>query len=86
MKMSYSQINIIPGCEEIILKGNNVACILIHGFRSCPFEMKEYANYLHGKGFTVKTCLLPGHGTKPADLLNRCRPFYRGFFSTIPCD
>jgi carboxylesterase len=32
--------------------------------------MKEYGAYLNGLGFTVKTCLLPGHGTEPTDLLN----------------
>ena len=70
MKKNYIQKNIIPGCEEITLKGNKIGCILVHGFRSCPFEMKEYADYFHKEGFTVKTCLLPGHGTEPPDLLN----------------
>lgn len=69
MKMNYTQINIIPGCEEKEYNGNEVGCLLIHGFRSCPFEMGEYAEFLNALGFTVKTCLLPGHGTSPADLL-----------------
>lgn len=70
MKKNYIQKNIIPGCEEIMLKGNKIGCLLIHGFRSCPFEMKEYGQYLNEKGYTVKTCLLPGHGTNPEDLVN----------------
>ena len=68
--MVIQEKEIIPGCEETALKGNDIGCLLIHGFRSCPFEMREYAKYLNELGFTVQTCLLPGHGTEPADLLN----------------
>ena len=70
MKMESKEKVIIPGCEEKEHKGNSVGCLLIHGFRSCPFEMQEFANYLNKLGFTTKTILLPGHGTDPADLLN----------------
>ena len=70
MKTELKEKKIIPGCEEIVLNGNDVSCLLIHGFRSCPYEMREYAKYLNELGFTVKTCLLPGHGTEPEDLLN----------------
>jgi len=68
--MELLEKKIIPGCEETILEGNNVGCLLIHGFRSCPFEMLEYGKYLNKMGFTIKSCLLPGHGTDPEDLLN----------------
>jgi carboxylesterase len=70
MMKESKEKKIIQGCEETELRGNEVGCLLIHGFRSCPFEMKEYGQYLNDLGFTVKTCLLPGHGTEPADLLN----------------
>jgi len=68
--MESKEKKIIPGCEETELKGNNIGCLLIHGFRSCPFEMQEYGKYLNKLGYTTKTILLPGHGTDPADLLN----------------
>jgi len=70
MKMEMKEKRIIPGCEETELKGSSVGCLLIHGFRSCPFEMQEYAKYLNELGFMVKSILLPGHGTDPADMLN----------------
>ncbi len=70
MMMEVREKKIIPGCEETELKGNEVGCLLIHGFRSCPFEMVEYGQYLNKLGLTVKTCLLPGHGTDPVDLLD----------------
>ncbi len=59
MKMEMKEKRIIPGCEETELKGSSVGCLLIHGFRSCPFEMQEYAKYLNKLGFTVKSILLP---------------------------
>ena len=61
---------IIPGCEEIKLEGNDIGCLLIHGFRSCPWEMREYGYYLNSLGFSVHICLLPGHGTDPQDLIS----------------
>ena len=69
MKMATKEKMIISGCEEKELKGDNIGCLLIHGFRSCPFEMQEYGKHLNGLGYTIKTILLPGHGTDPADLL-----------------
>ena len=70
MKTELKNRKIIPGCEEVILEGNDIGCLLIHGFRSCPFEMKEFGRYLNDLGFTVNICLLPGHGTEPKDLLD----------------
>jgi carboxylesterase len=69
--MNLQKRKIIPGCEESMLKGNEVGCLLIHGFRSCSFEMKEFGQYLNELGFTVNICLLPGHGTQPEDLIDK---------------
>jgi carboxylesterase len=69
--MKLHREKIIPGCEEVVLDGNEVGCLLIHGFRSCPFEMKEIGQYLNELGFTVIICLLPGHGTHPSDLVDK---------------
>jgi carboxylesterase len=69
--MKLQSGKIIPGCEEELLEGNEVGCLLIHGFRSCSFEMKEFGKYLNELGFTVSMCLLPGHGTHPQDLVDK---------------
>lgn len=45
-----------------------VACLLIHGLTSTPFEVREVAVALHEQGHTVQALLLPGHGTRPEDL------------------
>lgn len=42
--------------------------LLIHGYMAAPREMKDFAHYLHEKGFTVYVPRLKGHGTAPEDL------------------
>lgn len=68
MKKKLSEKKIIPGCEELRYEGNQTGCLLIHGFKSCPHEMKEMGIYLNNLGFTVLITLLPGHGTSPKHL------------------
>lgn len=51
-------------------KGENkkVGILLVHGFTGSPASMRPWAEYLNQRGYTVSVPLLPGHGTKPADL------------------
>jgi esterase/lipase len=42
--------------------------LLIHGLLDSPYIIKHVALYLQSKGFLVRSILLPGHGTVPADL------------------
>lgn len=60
------QIN--PQAAPFDLVGNEIQCLLIHGFTASPSEMKPLGEYLHQEGYSVKAPLLPGHGTIPADL------------------
>jgi carboxylesterase len=57
------QTKIIPGCEPIYWEGNEVGCLLLHGFTSSPFELRFLGDYLKKEGYTVNIPLLPGHGT-----------------------
>lgn len=59
-----------PENENIasFLKGDSTICLLIHGFASGPQELKYLAEYLHSKGYSVKTVLLRGHNQKPSAL------------------
>ncbi|MBU0674945.1 MAG: alpha/beta fold hydrolase [Proteobacteria bacterium] len=43
--------------------------LLIHGLSDSPYEMKPLAQYFQARGFLVRTILLPGHGSRPGDLL-----------------
>lgn len=44
--------------------------LFIHGLFDSPFTFREIANLLHAQGILCRSILLPGHGTKPDDLLN----------------
>lgn len=43
--------------------------MFIHGLFDSPFTLRDMANQLRSEGALCRSVLLPGHGTKPADLL-----------------
>jgi esterase/lipase len=45
------------------------ALLWIHGLYSSPYEARSIAQHLSGQCFLVRVLLLPGHGTRPGDLL-----------------
>ncbi|MFH1173359.1 MAG: alpha/beta fold hydrolase [bacterium] len=49
-------------------KGGEKGALLIHGFTSCTYQLKEMADFLANKGITVLAPLVAGHGTQPEDL------------------
>lgn len=49
-------------------KGGEKGVLLIHGFTSCTYQLRELANFLAEKGFTVLAPLVAGHGTSHEDL------------------
>ncbi|CEN25371.1 alpha/beta hydrolase [Paraclostridium sordellii] len=51
------------------LAGNEIGCLLIHGFTSTPAEMYPLAKFLNNNGYTVYSILLSGHGTNHDELL-----------------
>lgn len=44
--------------------------LLVHGLGDSPYFFRDVAQSLCDKGLRVRTILLPGHGTKPGDMLN----------------
>lgn len=56
------------GFESICLPGGETGCLLLHGFTASPVEVKQLAEYLNRRGYTISAPLLPGHGTHPDDL------------------
>ncbi|OZI52124.1 alpha/beta hydrolase [Bordetella genomosp. 5] len=44
--------------------------LLIHGLGDSPWSFTDVARTLAQQGFLVRTVLLPGHGTRPEDLLD----------------
>lgn len=43
--------------------------LLVHGLGDSPWTFHDLARKLQAEGFLVRTVLLPGHGTRPHDLL-----------------
>ncbi|WP_028117217.1 alpha/beta hydrolase [Ferrimonas senticii] len=43
--------------------------LLVHGLGDAPFSMSDIAETLYQQGYLVRTVLLPGHGTRPGDML-----------------
>lgn len=48
----------------------NKAVLLVHGLGDSPWSFVDIGQCLAERGFLVRTVLLAGHGTKPADLIN----------------
>ena len=66
--------------EKVILANSPFECrpddgqtkygaLMIHGLLDCPFTYRELASHLQSQGILSRAILLPGHGTKPSDLL-----------------
>jgi carboxylesterase len=43
--------------------------LLVHGFTGSPISLRPLAELLSQRGFAIEMPLLPGHGTRPRDLL-----------------
>lgn len=63
---------ISPQAEPFFFPGNEIGCLLVHGFTGTPREMRLMGEYLQPFGWTVLAPRLAGHGTTPKDL-ERCR-------------
>ncbi len=46
-----------------------VGVLLLHGFTATTVEVRPLAEHLHSHGFSVYCPLLPGHGTRPEDMI-----------------
>ena len=44
--------------------------LLVHGLSDTSYVMKDLAKYLNSQCFLVRSILLPGHGTRPKDLVD----------------
>jgi carboxylesterase len=51
--------------------GSSCGVLLIHGFMAAPYEVREWADDLFSRGYTVYAPRLAGHGTSAVDLANQ---------------
>ncbi|MEG9862620.1 MAG: alpha/beta fold hydrolase [Parvularculales bacterium] len=54
---------------ECDLKGSKKGVVLVHGLGDTPTHMDSLAEFYAEHCFVVRNVLLPGHGTRPADLM-----------------
>lgn len=59
---------LMPGAEPFFYPGNDVGCLVVHGFTASPQEVRGLGHALAAASYTVNGVLLAGHGTNPADL------------------
>jgi carboxylesterase len=61
-------MTILPGAGAYWFEGNDVGCLLVHGFTGTPQNVRPLADYLARRGLAVSAPRMPGHGTTAADL------------------
>lgn len=55
--------------KEYFFEGNDIGCLVIHGFTSTPAELRELGERIHKLlGYTVLGVRLKGHGTTMEDM------------------
>ena len=59
---------VLPGAEPFFFPGNEVGCLLVHGFTASPQEVRGLGEQLARAGHTVLGVRLAGHGTRWQDL------------------
>jgi carboxylesterase len=62
--------------------GADRGVLLIHGLMAAPEEVREWADFLYSKGYTVYAPRLAGHGTSAADLAQRN---YHDWLNSVDC-
>jgi carboxylesterase len=59
----------MPGAEPFYYEGNDIGCVVCHGFTGTPQSVREWGETLAREGgLTVIGPRLPGHGTRPDDM------------------
>ena len=53
---------------ELTQNNNDKVVVLFHGLTDSPYSFHDLSEFYHKQGFTVRTVLLPGHGTAPEHL------------------
>ena len=59
---------LVKTAEPFYFPGNEIGCLLIHGFTGAPTEMRPLGEYLAEQGYTVHGVRLAGHGTRIEDM------------------
>ncbi len=63
-----SNSRLIAGTEPMVVEGNRVGVLILHGFTGSPWEVRPIAERLARSGRTIALPVLAGHGTHVDDL------------------
>lgn len=63
------ELDAVSPFELIPEKPNGKGVLLVHGLGDSPFSFSDIAPELVKQGYLVRVILLPGHGSRPADLM-----------------
>jgi carboxylesterase len=66
--MPTAPAGLMPGAEPIFIDQGEKGLLFFHGFTGSPYEGRELSRFFANRGYGVWVPLLPGHGTRPADL------------------
>jgi carboxylesterase len=80
--LSQAEAAVRPGAEALSRDGQgalaSIGILLVHGFTGSPVSLRPLAELLSRRGFAVEMPRLPGHGTRPRDLLSKRYADWRG--------
>lgn len=60
----------LDGSTFFLSGSGNINILLLHGFTATTVEVRPLAKFLHSTGHSIFAPLLPGHGTRPEDLIS----------------
>jgi carboxylesterase len=63
-------IKLLKGAAPFYFPGNEIGCLVVHGFTGTPYEMRWLGQYLNQQGFTVHGPRLAGHTTTIDDMIH----------------
>jgi carboxylesterase len=73
-------IGLLEGAEPFFFPGNQIGCLVVHGFTASPQEVRWLGQHLHQQGYTVYGPRLAGHGTSTCDM---ARSTWREWYADI---
>ena len=75
-----SRESMIEGRKSFVLDGTNGEAVLcLHGFTGSPGLYRQLARELNAEGYTVCAPALPGHATRPEDMIGCTAEDWLGF-------
>ena len=63
MNETFNNPTLIPTAEPFFYSGNEIGCLLVHGFTDSPKEMRPLGEYLNQQGYSVLGVRITGHAT-----------------------